>query len=102
MREKDAKDRIIEQRMARRRHNALVIRSLIALMLLLIGICVILLIRAGIKDGAFDDTIRQIRKKMGGNSTKQTITENTPEKETHSPVTEEAMKKLETANMLAT
>ncbi len=102
MREKDAKDRIIEQRMARRRHNALVIRSLIALMLLLIGICVILLIRAGIKDGAFDDTIRQIRKKMGGNSTKQTITEYTPEKETHSPVTEEAMKKLETAKMLAT
>ena len=49
----DAKERIIEQRMAKRRRSALIIRSLIALMIVLIVVFAIVLIRVGIKNGIF-------------------------------------------------
>ena len=49
----DARDRIIEQRMARRKHQLLIIKSLIALVVFIIIVCFVLLLRAGIKDGAF-------------------------------------------------
>ena len=61
----DAKDRIIEQRMARRRRNALIIKSLIAFMLLAVVVMLVILVRAGIKDGAFDTVILQLQDTLG-------------------------------------
>ena len=61
----DAKDRIIEQRMARRRRNALIIKSLIALMLAAMVCLILLLVRAGVKDGAFDTVFLQLQDTLG-------------------------------------
>lgn len=54
----DAKNRIIEQRMARRRKNAFVIRSVIVVLLLLILFLGFLLIRAGISNGTFTGLLK--------------------------------------------
>ena len=61
----DAKDRIIEQRMAKRRRNALIIKSLIAFMLLAVIVMLVVLIRAGIRDSAFDTVILQLQDTLG-------------------------------------
>ena len=50
----DARERIIEQRMERRRRNALILRSLIAFLIALIVIFLVILIRFGIRSGLFD------------------------------------------------
>ena len=49
----DARDRIIEQRMAKRRKNALIIKSMIAFLILLIIVLGIILVYAGLKEGTF-------------------------------------------------
>ena len=49
----NAKDRIIEQRMAKRRRNALIVRSLIAFLIVPIIIFIILLIHTWKTEGTF-------------------------------------------------
>ena len=61
----DAKDRIIEQRMAKRRRSALILKSIIVGLLLLIISLTIILIKAGFMDGAFNGVIRQVEESMG-------------------------------------
>ena len=81
----DAKDRIIEQRMAKRRKNALILKSIIAFLILLIVILGIVLVRAGIIGGAFSDMReRQLRNGggVGGTGQGQAGTEEIPEEET--------------------
>ena len=61
----DARDRIIEQRMARRRRNALIIKTLIAVLILLVIALIIILVRAGVKDRAFDTVFLQLQDVLG-------------------------------------
>ena len=56
----DAKDRIIEQRIAKRRHNAFIMKTMIAFLIFLIIILVAILIKVGFIDGAFNKSIDQI------------------------------------------
>ena len=49
----DAKERIIEQRIAKRRKNALIMRTLIAVMIVLITVFVGILIYTGVTSGSF-------------------------------------------------
>ena len=56
----DATERIIEQRMARRRRKTLIVRSIIAGLIFLIILCCGILIYAGVKYGTFDSLYRQI------------------------------------------
>ena len=97
----DAKDRIIEQRMAKRRQNALIIKSLIAFMILLIVLSVILLIRAGIVDGAFNDFFARLGGKQGSSNSGQPVTEYQTEKETGTANSEAEQEKLDQAARLA-
>ena len=62
----DARDRIIEQRMAKRRKNALIIRSLIVLMIVLIVVFAGLLIRYGIKSGKAEKAWRHFIAAISG------------------------------------
>ena len=67
----NAKDRIIEQRMAKRRRNALIVRSLIAFLIVLIIVFIILLIHTGRTEGtfrAFWDDFVSVMTGQGGTS----------------------------------
>ena len=56
----DAKDRIIEQRMAKRRRQAFIMKTIIAFLIFLIIILIAVLIKTGFIDGAFNKSIEQI------------------------------------------
>ena len=61
----NARDRIIEQRMAKRRRNVLIMKSIIAaLILLIIGMAVVL-IKAGILNVAMDTATKQTNQMLG-------------------------------------
>ncbi len=97
----DAKDRIIEQRMAKRRRNALVLRSVIALLLTAAAILLIVLLRAGIADGGFNHVISQVRQKMGLTAPEEDMGPILTEKQTEVADTSKAKKTLKRANKLA-
>ena len=97
----DAKDRIIEQRMAKRRRSALVLRSLIALLLAAAVILVIVLIRAGIVDGAFEHVIAQVKQRMGMSVEEEAPQTVLTEKQTEESGTAETKKRLKKARRLA-
>ena len=94
----DAKDRIIEQRIARRRQKMLIIKSLIALMLLIIVVCLVLLVRAGVKDGAFHDVFSHLRGAQGSSGPAMSVPLEETEKET--PASKEVEEKLARAQQL--
>ena len=75
----DAKERIIEQRIAKRRKNALIMRTLIAVMIVLIVLFAVILIHTGIRSGSFqkawDDFIRVM---TGADTQEQTVDPNAP------------------------
>ena len=97
----DAKDRIIEQRMAKRRHSALVLRSIIALLLVLAAVLAVILIRAAIVDGAFDHVIVQVKQRLGMSVEGEDPGPILTEKQTEAADTARAKKILKKARKLA-
>ena len=97
----DAKDRIIEQRMAKRRHSALVLRSIIALLLVLAAVLAVILIRAAIVDGAFDHVIVQVKQRLGMSVEGEDPGPILTEKQTEAADTAMAKKTLKKARKLA-
>ena len=97
----DAKDRIIEQRMAKRRHSALVLRSIIALLLVLAAVLAVILIRAAIVDGAFDHVIVQVKQRLGMSVEGEDPGPILTEKQTEAADTARAKKTLKKARKLA-
>ena len=71
----DAKDRIIEQRMAKRRRNTFVIKSIIVALLILIMVLGGLLIRALIVDDSFGGIFKKKGKKTGAGTKTEVVTE---------------------------
>ena len=63
----DAKDRIIEQRMAKRRRNALIVRSLIVFLIVLIVLFAVILLRSGVVTGIFKNAWDEFYSVMTGN-----------------------------------
>ena len=92
----DAKDRIIEQRMAKRRKNAFVLRSIIVVLLLMIMVLGGLLLRAVIKDGT-------LKRFFNGKDLRQTAepVKAETEKETQEADSERIAQVLSAASMLA-
>jgi len=64
----DAKERIIEQRMARRRRTQLILKTIIALLILVAVLLITILVRAGMRDGFFEEQWQQLVQSVTGGS----------------------------------
>ena len=93
----NARDRIIEQRMAKRRRTALILKSIIAALLILILVLAGVLLKAGLIDGEFDSVMKQINESRGigtaGTNQDDLIAAGTGEEETVSTVSEQEVVK---------
>ncbi len=68
----DAKERIVEQRIAKRRKDRLIIKAIIAFLLFLVLLSMGILIGAGIKSGALQDAFGQMSAMLTGRPEKKT------------------------------
>lgn len=64
----DAQERIIEQRKAKHKKTAFIIKCIIALIVLCIVVLAVILIKAGFIDGQVDETIRNTKSTLTGKS----------------------------------
>ncbi len=71
----DAKDRILEQRIARRKRNRLVIKTVIAALLLFIFLSMIILLVEGIRSGALKKSLSQMDEYLTGRKNKPVDTQ---------------------------
>ncbi len=82
----DAKDRIIEQRIEKRRHDRQVLKTVIALLLLFVLLAIGILVYAGMKNGAIESAALQITSMLTGqnmpeNNGGQVVTAETKQEE---------------------
>lgn len=95
----DVKDRIIEQRMAKRRRDALVVKSIIALLLLAAAGLLAALLRGGIAGGEFKRIFSSLRQEKNAPEAGQEASES--EAQTQTTRVKETKVKLAQAKLLA-